>query len=202
MFQWSLGILPSFRSPRWQPFLVVFFLPILVVVSIGLMNLVTAAAWNKVLNLCFGTGLKDCWRFCKNGLEPSFHSRRTHVINSYYTLLYIYIYNIHIQMTQPAQLGILQNTKFIEPTTYERHTIRYIYIYTDTHVFPCLVDDISLAMVVKYLLGPPKKVPSQVVSLAWKDVRETLQIAGCLFLIFPDIVYISMLIQSLPRNYL
>ena len=71
-------------------------------------------------------------------------------------------------MTQPAQLGILQNTKFIEPTTYERHTIRYIYIftYTDTHVFPCLVDDISLAMVVKYLLGPPKKVPSQVVSLA------------------------------------
>ena len=30
-------------------------------------------------------------------------------------------------MTQPAQLGILQNTKFIEPTTYERHTIRYIF---------------------------------------------------------------------------
>ena len=96
MFQWSLGILPSFRSPRWQPFLVVFFLPILVVVSIGLMNLVTAAAWNKVLNLCFGTGLKDCWRFCKNGLEPSFHSRRTHVINCYYTLLHIYIYIIYI----------------------------------------------------------------------------------------------------------
>jgi hypothetical protein len=169
-------------------------------VSIGLMNLVTAAAWNKVLNLCFGTGLKDCWRFCKNGLEPSFHSRRTHVINSYYTLLYIYIIYISRWLNQ-HNLGFYKTQSSLNQP--HMSDIRYdIYIYTDTHVFPCLVDDISLAMVVKYLLGPPKKVPSQVVSLAWKDVRETLQIAGCLFLIFPDIVYISMLIQSLPRNYL
>ena len=40
-------------------------------------------------------------------------------------------------MTQPAQLGILQNTKFIEPTTYERHTIRYIYIYISIHRYAC-----------------------------------------------------------------
>ena len=38
-------------------------------------------------------------------------------------------------MTQPAQLGILQNTKFIEPTTYERHTIRYIYTHTQIRMF-------------------------------------------------------------------
>jgi hypothetical protein len=152
-------------------------------VSIGLMNLVTAAAWNKVLNLCFGTGLKDCWRFCKNGLEPSFHSRRTHVINSYYTLLYIYIYNIHIQMTQPAQLGILQNTKFIEPTTYERHTIRYIYIHRYA-CFPMFGGWHIACNGGEVFIGATKKgtKPGSVVSLK-RCARNT---ANC-WLLVPDI---------------
>jgi hypothetical protein len=96
---------------------------------------------------------------------------------------YTYIYNIHIQMTQPAQLGILQNTKFIEPTTYERHTIRYIYIHRYA-CFPMFGGWHIACNGGEVFIGATKKgtKPGSVVSLK-RCARNT---ANC-WLLVPDI---------------